>query len=107
MNTKNNILLAEFLGLKIITDGISYFDTNYKALKSYDTDWNWLMYVVEKIESLNIVDDLLIARHYVEIICVPEYENRVMVKNHSSKIEAVYKACIEFVKWFNQQNNEK
>jgi hypothetical protein len=42
---------ALFMGLAIITDGISFFDTNYKALKRYDFDWNAIMEVVEKIKT--------------------------------------------------------
>ena len=54
---KDNKLIAEFIGLTIITDNISYFDTNYKALKNYHSDWNWLMQVVEKIYQTNLYYD--------------------------------------------------
>ena len=50
---EGNKLIAEFMGLEIITDGISWFDTNYKSLGNYDSSWDWLMPAVEKIETLN------------------------------------------------------
>ena len=50
--TAKNKIISKFMGLTIITDGISYFDTNYKPLKKYHLDWNDLMQVIEKIEVL-------------------------------------------------------
>ena len=44
---EGNKLIDEFMGLEIITDGISLFDTNYKALEKYNESWDSLMPVVE------------------------------------------------------------
>jgi hypothetical protein len=99
---ENNKLIAEFMGLKIITDDISFFDTNYNTLKRYATVWNWLIEVVEKIESLGfevtilknectIRNNCLIGFDFDRTYCVP------------TKIEAVYNACVEFIKWYNKE----
>ena len=133
MNTENNILLADFLGFQktdlgwFDNEGVlseveqdNCFDSLY-----FDTDWNWLMACIEKIENLNrksFLDsnNVIIAKNYV----VVDYKMGVTKKytfsndyleqaigdkrtHFNTKIEATYKACIEFVKWFNQQNNEK
>lgn len=124
---KDNKLIAEFMGLTIITDNISYFDTNYKALKNYHIDWNWLMEVVEKIESLDInkfakqlgrEEIKPIEGHFYLNICKDnaeflasvfywQHDNNIKgINNHhaETKIEAVYNACIEFIKWYNKEN---
>jgi hypothetical protein len=116
--TENNKLIAEFMGLKIITDGISFFDTNYKALKRYDTDWNWLMEVVEKISripnrnenglyayevcvELSPITGITIEDMYRRNFGGEEgYEKQVFYKDDF--LTNTYKAVVEFIKWFNQ-----
>lgn len=104
---ENNKLLAEFLGAKQYDaeDDFVYFDEtdnifsndtiSLKSLK-FNTDWNWLMQVVEKIESLDI--------YYSKYI---DYNSSMFTSGKielSTKIEAVYNACVEFVKWYNTQS---
>lgn len=60
----------------------------------FDTSWDWLMSVVEKISSLskpNFTDE--INRKRIEIF------KKVDI---FSTIEWVYKSVIEFIKWYNQ-----
>lgn len=102
--TENNKLIAEFMGLTIITDEISFFDTNYKPLKKYHTDWNCLMEVVDKIEGLS-------KENETYSFSITKISVRVLYKGNrlidlpidNAKIEAVYNACIEFIKWYNKQ----
>ena len=61
-------------------------------------DFNWLMPVVEKIESLG---------HGVTVYRKGCHINDIGLRstngfNHSSKIEQTYKAVVEFIKWYNQ-----
>ena len=100
---KDNKLIAEFMGLTIITDNISYFDTNYKALKNYHSDWNWLMQVVEKIESLGYTIDVTGSNVYINH-SDDEFKQIAGFSDTYSKIEAVYNACLEFIKWYNNKN---
>lgn len=73
-------------------------------LKKLDFHYNWnsLMRAVEKIESLNI--SVLIGKNN----CVIEQTfgktpiGIGLIKGET-KIEAVYKACIEFVEWWNKE----
>lgn len=128
MNTENNVLLADFLGFQK-TD-LGWFD-NEGVLSEIEqdncfdslyllTDWNWLMAVVLKIESLKyffnsgpFIDDStqeLTGEYWCAINQLSSNlkpENFIDVCGCDSKLKATYKACIEFVKWFNQQNNEK
>jgi hypothetical protein len=122
---ENNKLLAEFLGNdtdEYGTDvfvpkqlmfnhsaqcmqGIFQFDECY-----FDTDWNWLMEVVEKIESIvweEINDTSFNVTIGATSYCVIQDNNGGMIEiigEGKSKLESVYNACIEFVKWFNNQN---
>lgn len=128
MNTENNVLLADFLEFQktdlgwFDSEGVlseieqdNCFDSLY-----FDTDWNWLMAVVLKIESLKyffnsgpFIDDStqeLTGEYWCAINQLSSNlkpENFIDVCGCDSKLKATYKACIEFVKWFNQQNNEK
>jgi hypothetical protein len=102
---KDNKLIAKFMGLTIITDNISYFDTNYKPLKKYNEDWNWLMEVVEKIENLEDGEfSVEITNNCCEINGFEIHTNLFICNNSETKIQAVYNACVDFIKWYNEQN---
>lgn len=107
----DNELIAEFMGgrKQIIGDdqlhGYSpgtilwhgLFDEHgHTTYLSFDDDWEWLMPVVEKIESLDYEVD--VYKHACEI----NTEDMIRFEA-SSKIEACYKAVVEFIKWHNQQ----
>ncbi len=117
MNTENNKLLAEFMGLsktkmffnlktgnyvKIETDECEVRPTevylkNNRPITSfyYHSDWNWLMEVAEKIESL--------SKEQKVINFSRQNKSIFDFKLTESKIEATYNACVEFVKWYNEQ----
>jgi hypothetical protein len=120
--TENNKLLAEFLGFKeeSFTDSKGKTTKTYKlynpkthnglplikihkekSLTKYSTDWNWLMEVVEKIDSLSY--DVIILHSTTEITS-PDIDFKTIF-GHSdtySKIESVYNACLDFIKWYNE-----
>lgn len=96
-----------------------------KSKLKYHTSWDWLMPVVEKIESLCMW--VTIGSDKVDIywnggipvsmpnltsfddICVTfdcEWSKHAK-PDASSKIEAVWKAVVRFIKWFNEQNKSK
>lgn len=113
---KNNILIAEFLvnnegNLVKIRDGVySTIDDNevpdddltINDLK-YHKDWNCLMEVVEKIENHNEFCNILFTPNGCAIDVNIENGFHYSI-DCDTKIEAVYKACIEFIKWFNNEN---
>ena len=95
--TENNKLIAEFLGIKYIYD--DKFDNAHDELirliveqgymlseLKYDSDWNWLMSVVEKI--VNLKDT------YAQ-------ERQKVFNSISPNLLTTYNACIEFIKWYN------
>jgi hypothetical protein len=112
----NNKIITEFMGFTfeknlgwydndMLMEQIVYDQQNGNCFDKllFDTDWNWLMGVVEKIESLG---------YYVKILkstCVIlDVEERCIVieLNTLTKIEVVYNACVEFIKWHNEQEEE-
>ena len=120
--TENNKLMAEFMGLEtgkqlgyerwendwFDNRGVINGQRNEKLL--FDTDWNWLMEVVGKIQILEIVHDN--TRNYDSVFkewqCTfsPTYKTHdfgyIVGKSKNSEIESVYNACIEFIKWYNK-----
>lgn len=63
----------------------------------YNSDWNLLMPVVEKIKSINRIG--LNAKEGESII------NNLLISLMSVEIEKAYKAVIEFIRWYNLWNN--
>ena len=114
ITTENNKLIAEFMGLNL-HQGVwrkSTLATERKICKEdalkYHDDWNWLMVVVEKIESIEYgIYQVDILQEGCKILerCRLLIDNRVgKLESDTTKIESVYLACVEFIKWYNNQN---
>jgi len=129
--TEKNILIALFMGgedrAKVLNGGnkiefppriendIKIFKSfSYNELK-YHSDWNWLMEVVEKIESLNEKIKVEIKSQCNQFsnkrfnqTSFINSENYDLVGHsglNESKIESTYNAVIDFIQWNNQQKN--
>ena len=122
MTTENNKLIAEFMEFKqckgIRSESGKYFDywakENFSCIEEqeiqiesewgyglveqdllfaeqlkFHKDWNWLMEVVEKIEPL---------------ISESEFKYRIGNDLLSVNKEGVYNACVEFIKWYNENS---
>lgn len=122
MNTEKNKIIAEFMIKQEPTqnfcvgsigrDVIGIFtgiQTEYFKVEElkFHSDWNWLMEVVEKIESLgykvNIFGNTDLNKtcdHYTSIYIPNE---KTFGVRKLSKIESVFNACVEFIEWHNQQ----
>ena len=110
---EGNKLLAEFMGKKIITDGISWFDTYYNALPRYDLSWDSLMPVVEKIESIRIYSpvngtfpvktaflrDEKGQSNVILFLC-GAFHFKTIRKEGDNKKQSVWLACVEFAEWY-------
>jgi len=104
---ENNKLIAKFMGLRYVSDPISptgYGWTNGKTPVSidlkYNSSWDWLMPVVEKIEDAATDTYVEISESSTEIW---GYPFRINIYKES-KIESVYDAVVEFIKWYNKNN---
>ena len=125
----NNKLIVEFLGYidngcseeGFLIDPKTNYDVCIDSLQ-FNTDWNRLMQVVEKIESsvinstLNGVIVTMGKNLNHKQYCYIEWGNTNNVRighrnlngfysktiEANTLIEAVYIACAEFIKWYNE-----
>lgn len=115
---EGNKMIAEFMGYTADAKGFhksgEYVDGNGDkhftgmTIKNvlYDTSWDWLMPVIEHIEnsvygSQNTSFSILIGKDSCLIASnFPDYH---FEGNGKTKIDASYKAIIQFLTWYNQQ----
>ena len=98
---KDNQIIAEFMGYpELGTEG------DFSYLK-YHTSWNWLMEVVEKIESDERYDveilqygTRIIERTKTDLI---EVVNNIADISFDSKIEHTYDAIVKFINEYNKR----
>ena len=115
---KNNKLIAEFMGLdtEVFNSGkVNYYYYDKVSKQeifleahelSYNVSWDWLMPVIEKIESLGyevqirstdcIIFQLLDTLDYKPVIGT--------ISSASGKMYSTYIAVVEFIKEYNQNN---
>lgn len=127
---QGNKLIAEFMGWRpsVVENGINLYylpnDTTGEynhsckqmSLESmiFHTSWDWIMFVVNKIESLT--EDTLTCVYWFEItpsfinfyshpqFCkTPDFE--IKIKNND-KLTALYLAVVKFIEWYNTQNKQ-
>jgi len=100
-----NKLCAEFLGWNYLISGV-YKDelTIYKKEElKFDSDWNWIMEVVEKIEKECGVS--IVGGPVKKPTCVIYLGNlKAKSGQGNSKKEAVVQAIWEFLNWYNEQS---
>jgi uncharacterized protein YrzB (UPF0473 family) len=108
-----NKLIAEFMGYKVVdkpkvVNGENFFEyidengnyTYCNSLLRYNDQWDWLMLVVEKIESDERYDvDILqygtrITDNQKEIV------NNIANISFDKKIDHTYQAVVEFIKTY-------
>ena len=92
---ENNKLIAEFMGLNI-DRGVQADYMEHELM--YHTSWDWLMSVVDKMESMGCV----VKHHHGDCIVykIDEKENyRCIIEMIGlNKLENTYKAVVEFIK---------
>lgn len=115
---ENNKLLAEFLGWEQF-GSIGLYDTTFHNNKGslhwltknmrFHNDWNWLMEVVEKIESIETEDGRTFTidmhRDSVLIFEYGMHTNEIIFTEGKGRFENLYNACVQFVEWLNKENN--
>ena len=112
--TTNNKLIAEFLGKTNLITENQFLSMEHKAHNptiieylKYDTDWNWLMQVVEKIQlnskKFGIVTLHGLGRTKIDCYNNEKLSNRIDILDQKYGIAPTYNACIEFIKWYNKQ----
>ena len=114
MTTENNKIIAEFMEWDILNDMTYSKATKGKWIEldklKFHSNWNWLMEVVEKIESISFEEDNFIN---VTIGCgfdctIQDAHGKLFKLStwEHTKIKTVYNTCLEFIKWYNEQKKE-
>ncbi len=97
----DNELIAEFMGLPLTK--MEPMFSGSRGMKmvpfqnwKYHSSWDWLMPVVEKIQFF--------AQVKIENTqCIISVNGDCVALVHSgSNIENVFRACVEFIKWYNK-----
>ena len=102
MNIKDNKMIAEFMGM-------TYGDPNDNSVMTqgsevipiesmeFHSSWDWLMLVVDKIESMRDKDGN--AYRFSIDMCNAEIENtNIKLLGEKYKIDAVYKVAVKFIR---------
>lgn len=112
---EKNRLIAEFMGAKVNGPCVNYPQPHFKIKLwsdtelEYHTSWDWLMPVVEKIESLGY--RVSIERWLVQILEESSTDifgliNAMAEKETDTKINLTVKAVIDFIQWYNTHNKK-
>ncbi len=106
MNKENNKLIAEFMNVKHKT----VFGKG-KVYNGYDKSWDWLMPVVKKIEGFKVSSNDDLMEGYMYNVRIEQYfvyilngqtMDVIIEMNGISKIDATYKAVVQFIKQLNR-----
>lgn len=110
MNTENNKLIAEHLGMQKTNIGwydfeenlkLSYTEDNTFDLLKFNTSWDWLMSAVK--DCTNIIEEYGFEseeRNYIEDeIFNLDYTLSEFLNN---EIDSIYQRVVSFIKWYNE-----
>ena len=96
---ENNKMIAEFMGMKY-SDKRSFNDGEWthsiKSLSKFETSWDWLIPVVNKIRSFDCEFD-------IEQIGVFDWDNDI--SHYEFDLDLTYNAVVEFIKQHNESTD--
>lgn len=114
--TRNDYDCGKTWGLNSYTDENGILFAEWWNPLQYHSDWSWIMPVIEKIELLGYACLMAVySNHFGEGKHVFSFKIRFFDKlgvyfhesfGFKSKIEAVFKAVVEFIKWYNQNKDQ-
>ena len=118
---ESNKLIAEFMGAKYTkgwsesTNPMYHFEIKPSFHPDYwhtfdfqidhmlyHSSWDWLMPVVDKIESLGFSTHIIHTKSVGSLMHIINYITDVITTKGENKIEVVYTNVVKFIKWFNE-----
>lgn len=91
---QGNKIIAEFMGMPIEPQNAEYH-----------TSWDWLMPVVEKIETMPDMWSKIIGENKLFQCSIEHFDwsEAILVQSETSKIIATWEAIVQFITWYNSQ----
>lgn len=94
-----------------LQENLELYSYRYSQLE-YHSSWDWLMPVVEKIESLDKLGGIVtiqqgqckITSRMLGDNSVYANKSNYMLMGAKGKLFSTYEAVVEFIKWYNTQN---
>ena len=91
----DNKLIAEFMGME------DHQEMGEYVIPNYNTSWDWLMTVVEKIESLRDVNGN--AYRFTIDMCNAQIEGtNIEILGGAFKLNTTYDAVVQFINQYNK-----
>jgi hypothetical protein len=92
----------DIIGYGKVPEGeIKHFSGPPNMIK-YHSSWDWLMPVVEKIEGLGHIITIRDQDCWIDLNTGEEFG----AGSQGSKLSSIYVAVIDFIKWYNKQQNK-
>ena len=102
-NEDGNKIIAEFMGVKIGIDKYSWRIGCAELLQekhlSYHKEWGWIMPVVDRVINLTTLP-IPFGEPYRQF--EQKYKSNIFIAMSTVKIEHIYKATVDFIKWYNE-----
>jgi hypothetical protein len=105
---KENILIAKFMGVYSDKNGYDYSKIGNKGI-NYETSWDWLMPVIEKIEKstvnscINGITTMIGLSLDHTFYCYIAFNKVHLECKGVNKLDATYKTVLKFIEWYNKQ----
>lgn len=94
-----DIQVRESISVKI--NSPKFLCSNHNGLRYYN-NWNWIMGVVDEIERLQ--EDYFVVIEYISCSIEDTNQEIIILESEDDKLKSVFVACVEFVKWYNEDN---
>lgn len=95
--------IKKFFGKEVMTSGQSIDQINWW---DFENDWDDLMFLIEKIESLGFKSNLKGSMDEIDFEFYNKKFNVGMCANKDdlTKKEVIYSTSLRFIEWYNEQN---
>ena len=107
-----NKLIAEFMNLGIQLHMVEHpISGEYIDIEDleYHESWDWLMPVVDNIDSIEVNGDTFAIDMFqtgCQVFRYSMYNGEIITTEGVNRLDATYKAVIEFIKWYNKNKDE-
>lgn len=110
----DNEVIAEFMGIQVYQDHAEMQAVPIDKLsiwmyadqtKRYETEWKYLMEVVEKINSLDKTGVCIYPKHCMINVDMVTQAGAIDHGDSCSLIEIVYTSVVAFIKWYQKQKS--